>query len=382
MSGKGKCPCEGCRTDEGQKGPREEWPVALTMIRRLRLAEAYRLQSDTESRITLTRSPTDHPSPVPYGSLTMRPNQRAVEICRMLIDEADRLRIAVHENPDGSRVLDFGVETRGGLEAGRRMAEVCMAGLGAVEIVPALNPWRTPAVAVRTDHPTAACMAAQYAGWRVSADGFFAMGSGPMRALAHKEPLFEKIGHAAPEPWAVGILEASRLPPSVVCQRLAQQCGVEPARLILLVAPTGSQAGTVQVVARSAETAMHKLFELGFDLQRVESALGVTPLPVPTDDDFEAMGRTNDAVLYGSEVTLWVRGDDESIASLGPKIPSSASPDHGASFAELFRRYDKDFYRMDPMLFGPAVVTLANLDTGRTLRFGQIVEDLAVGGRR
>jgi methenyltetrahydromethanopterin cyclohydrolase len=306
----------------------------------------------------------------------MQLNQRAADICRNMIDEADRLRIAVHENQDGSRVLDCGVHVPGGLEAGRRMAEVCMAGLGTVEILPAFHPWRMPAVSVRTDHPLAACMAAQYAGWRISTEGYFAMGSGPMRALAHKEPLFEKIGHGEREPCAVGVLETSQLPPPAVCQKLAEQCGVDPAGLILLVAPTASQAGTLQVIARSAETAMHKLTELGFDLRRVESALGVAPLPPVARNDFEAMGRTNDAVLYGAEVTLWVRGDQESLAAVGPQIPSDASPDHGTPFAELFRRYEGDFYRMDPKLFGPAAVTLCNLDTGQTLRFGRVVPEL------
>jgi methenyltetrahydromethanopterin cyclohydrolase len=309
----------------------------------------------------------------------MQLNQRAAEICRQMIDDAVRLRIVIHENPDGSRVLDCGVRAPGGLEAGRRMAEVCMAGLGTVEILPPLNPCRMPLVSVRTDHPLAACMAAQYAGWRISTEGYFAMGSGPMRALAHKEPLFEKIGYEEPEPCAVGVLEASQLPPPAVCQKLAQQCGVAPTGLILLVAPTASQAGTVQVVARSAETAMHKLTELGFDLRRVESALGVAPLPPVARNDFEAMGRTNDAVLYGADVTLWVRGDQESLAAVGPQIPSSVSPDHGIPFAELFRRYEGDFYRMDPKLFGPAAVTLCNLDTGQTLRFGRIIPELAVG---
>jgi methenyltetrahydromethanopterin cyclohydrolase len=309
----------------------------------------------------------------------MQLNLRAAPICRQMSDEADWLRIAVHENPEGSRLLDCGVHVPGGLEAGRRMAEVCMAGLATVEILPALGPWRVPVISVRTDHPLAACMAAQYAGWRISTEGYFAMGSGPMRALAHREPLFEKIGHGEPEPCAVGVLEAAHLPPSSVCRKIAQQCGVDPTGLILLVAPTASPAGTLQVVARSAETAMHKLAELDFDLRRVESALGVAPLPPVGRNDFDAMGRTNDAVLYGAEVTLWVRGDQESLAAVGPQVPSSASPDHGTPFAELFRRYDGDFYRMDSKLFGPAAVTLCNLDTGQTLRFGQVVPELAVG---
>lgn len=308
-------------------------------------------------------------------------NRRALEICERGIADAERLRIAVHRYADGSRVVDCGIAARGGLEAGRLMASVSMAGLGDVELLPPRSPWSTPVVAVRTDHPTAACMASQYAGWRISGEGYFAMGSGPMRALARKEPLFEKIGALAePEPMAVGVLEASRLPPWAVCQQLAQQCGVQPPALVLLVAPTASQAGAVQVVARSVETAMHKLAELDFDLARVESALGAAPLPPVAANDFDAMGRTNDAVLYGAEVVLWVRGDQESLERIGPRIPSIASPDHGTPFVELFRRCEGDFYRMDPALFGPAVVTLHNLDTGQTLRFGRLVPELACPG--
>lgn len=308
-------------------------------------------------------------------------NRRALELCERGIADAERLRIAVHRNSDGSRVVDCGVAARGGLEAGRLLASVCMAGLGEIEILPPRSPWTTPVVAVRTDHPAAACMASQYAGWRISSEGYFAMGSGPMRALARKEPLFETMGGLVErETVAVGVLEASRLPPPAVCQRIAQRCGVEPSNLVLLVAPTASQAGAVQVVARSAETAMHKLAELDFDLARVESAFGVAPLPPVAANDFEAMGRTNDAVLYGAEVTLWVRGDPESLERIGPRIPSIASPDHGAAFVELFRRCEGDFYRMDPMLFGPAVVTLHHLDTGQTLRFGKLVPELACPG--
>ncbi len=51
-----------------------------------------------------------------------------------------------------------------------------------------------------------------------------------------------------------------------------------------------------------------------------------------------AIGRTNDAVLYGGEVVLWVRGDDASLEAVGPRVPSGASPDHGQAFAVIFER--------------------------------------------
>jgi methenyltetrahydromethanopterin cyclohydrolase len=301
----------------------------------------------------------------------MRLNQRAAVLSQRMIDEADALRVVVHRYPNGCRVIDCGIEAAGGLEAGRRVAEICLAGLGEVSYVARSEPTGAmPAVLVRTDHPLNACMSSQYAGWQLAREKFFAMASGPMRALAAREPLFEKIGRGEDEPVAVGVLEGRKLPPEKLCEEIAQRCRVAPEALTLLIAPTASQVGTVQVVARSVETAMHKLFELGFDLARVESGFGVAPLPPVAKDDLEAMGRTNDAILYGAEVTLWIRGAENEIKAVGQKIPSETSPDHGRPFLEIFNRYERDFYKIDPNLFAPAVVNLVSLESGRAFHFG------------
>jgi methenyltetrahydromethanopterin cyclohydrolase len=308
-------------------------------------------------------------------------NQQAAGLCEQVIYDADRLRVQLHVMRSGAKVLDFGTGgpgnragAVGGLEAGTRLAEICMAGLGLVRVVPASADLSSgPAVAVITDHPLAACMASQYAGWQISKGKFFAMGSGPMRAVAAKEELFRNICTPEKSTVAVGVLETRTLPSDEVCRELAADCSVEPEKLTLLVAPTASQAGGLQVVARAIETALHKLHELGFDLWRVESGYGVAPLPPVAENDLAAIGRTNDAILYGGEVTLWVRGDDESLQVIGPKVPSSGSPDHGQTFATIFERYDRDFYKIDPHLFSPAAVTFNNLDSGKSYRFGRLV---------
>lgn len=302
----------------------------------------------------------------------MNLNQQAAALCQTLQHRAAELRAEVHSIA-GATVIDLGVAARGGLEAGRALAEICLAGLGRVRIVPGdASVWQGPAIAVATDHPLAACIASQYAGWQIAVGKYFAMGSGPMRALAAKEALFQEfaLGEAAAE--AVGVLETSKLPPAEVVEYLARECSMAGERLTLLAARTASQAGTVQVVARSVETALHKLHELKFDLRRVESGWGTAPLPPPAADDLTGIGRTNDAILYAARVTLWVRGDDESLREVGPRLPSNASLDHGAPFAEIFRRAGHDFYQIDPLLFSPAEVTLANLDTGRCFTFGAV----------
>jgi methenyltetrahydromethanopterin cyclohydrolase len=307
----------------------------------------------------------------------MNLNQRSFEIYREMAARGAELRIAHEKLPGGTVLVDCGAAIGGGLEAGRRLAECCLAGLGRVAFVAAKSDvWSGPAVQVYTDQPVAACMAAQYAGWEVKVDDYFAMGSGPMRAAANKELLFEKIGYAERPEVAVGVLETRQAPTGRVATHLADQCGVDPSNLVLLFAPTASQAGNVQIVARSVETTMHKLFELGFDLDRVESGFGAAPLPPVAADDLAGIGRTNDAILYGAEVTLWVRGDDESLEAIGSRIPSNSSPDHGQPFAKIFARYDHDFYKIDRHLFSPAVVTLVNLDSGRSFRSGELAPEL------
>lgn len=307
-------------------------------------------------------------------------NQRAADLADLLALTSDSLRVEVHDLACGTRVIDLGIKAPGGFDAGLMLAEIGMAGLGQISLVPATGEFGAgSAVQVHTDHPLAACMASQYAGWAISGEKFFAMGSGPMRAAAGKEALFDTIGHRERPAMAVGVLETRKLPTEQVAQDIARACGIEPDKLTLLVAPTASIAGTLQVVARSIETALHKLFELQFDLSQITSAYGIAPLPPIAADDLAAIGRTNDAILYGGQVTLWVRGDDASLAEIGPRVPSNSSADHGQPFAAIFERYERDFYKIDPHLFSPAVVSFNNLDTGNVLRFGELRPDL-VGG--
>lgn len=300
-------------------------------------------------------------------------NHRARRICDFLSSIQDELCIERTELPSGATICDYGVSAKGGLRAGIHLAEICLTGLADVK----MNPGRFGQdVTVYTDHPIAACLASQYAGWQVTGENFFGMGSGPMRAARSREAIFDDIGFAETAHEVVGVLESSKLPTVEVCQQLAEECKVRAADLTLCVAPTASIAGTVQVVARSLETALHKIHELGFDLSQVRSGFGSAPLPPVAADDLIGIGRTNDAVLYGGEVTIWLEGSDAELEALAEKIPSRSSRDYGTPFQEIFERYEGDFYKIDPMLFSPARVTLNNLTTGRTYRAGECRDDI------
>lgn len=301
----------------------------------------------------------------------MTMNERANRIADDLERRAAELRIAV-SRVGGARVLDCGGAVTGSLAAGLLMARTCLADAAEVAYVPyPVAEVGGPAVQVTTDDPVRACLASQYAGWQVSVGSFFAMGSGPMRALAAREELFHHIVGKEESPVAVGVLESRKHPTEEVVTSIVTKLPKVAEHLTLLVAPASSLAGTAQVVARSVETALHKLHELKFDVSQVVSGYGVAPLPPVAADELGAIGRTNDAILYGGRVTLWVRADDEILAAIGPRVPSSASRDHGAPFAEVFKRYG-DFYKIDPLLFSPAEVEFRNLKTGKCHRFGRI----------
>lgn len=304
-------------------------------------------------------------------------NKCAQECFLQASQDSQRLRLGSVQLDCGAHVLDFGVNVLGGLEAGIHLARICMSGRAVINLTSGdRHVWPGPWVQVATDQPLAACMLSQYAGWPVKHDKFFAMGSGPMRLRRGKEELLQELAAADCEQLAVGTLECDCLLSEDVAQAMADECGVSTSQLLVAIAPTRSTAGCVQVVARSVETCMHKLHELGFDLAAVHSGYGLAPVPPPTPDFALGIGRTNDAILYGGQVTLWVDAEDDQIAEIGPKLPSSASSDYGQPFVEIFKQCQYDFYKIDPGLFSPAEITVLNSRSGRSWRFGELRGEL------
>ena len=305
-------------------------------------------------------------------------NERAWALADSCVARAGELRIASRTLTGGTRVIDAGVDAPGGLAAGLALAELCMGGLGHVAYVPLVIGGETwQGVQVWTDHPAECCMASQYAGWAINPDGYFAMGSGPLRAKARVEKeLFAKLGYAEDVSRGVLVLETRTLPTDDVAAWVARKAGVPAGGITFVVAPTASLAGGVQIVARSVETGLHKMDTLGFDVRRVVSAMGTAPLPPVAKNDLRAIGRTNDCVLYGGQARYMIRADDDELADLARRLPASASSDYGAPFYDIFKRYDNDFYKIDPMLFSPAEVWLTGATSGRTFHAGRLNPDV------
>jgi len=304
-------------------------------------------------------------------------NATAAPLVAALLEDAEALRLSTQRMGNGCLLVDAGIEAAGGLEAGRRIAEICLAGLGTVDL-PACGPvagWPSW-VRVHTTDPVLACLGSQYAGWSLShgegKGAFHALGSGPGRVLARKEPLFDELGYRDSFDRTCFVLEVDKAPPLPLVDKIARDCGVEPAALTLILTPTSSLAGAVQIVSRVLEVALHKAHALGFDLTAIRDGIGIAPLPPPAPDFMTAMGRTNDAILFAGQAQLFVTGDDAAAEDLARELPSSASRDYGRPFAEVFKAYRYDFFQIDPMLFSPARVMVSALQSGRSFRAGHL----------
>ncbi|HXI29619.1 MAG TPA: methenyltetrahydromethanopterin cyclohydrolase [Vicinamibacterales bacterium] len=308
----------------------------------------------------------------------LRMNEGAWRLADACSARAAEFRITSHVLSNGARVIDAGVEATGGLAAGCALAEMCMGGLGHVQLTSlTIGGESWPGLHVWTDHPAASCMASQYAGWAINPDGYFAMGSGPLRAKARVEKeLFRKLGYVEDAERGVLVLEGRTLPTDAVAEWVAGKSGLAASAITFAIAPTASLAGGIQIAARVLETGLHKMDAIGFDVTRVVSAFGTAPWPPVARSDMRAIGRTNDCILYGGQARYVVRADAAELEALVERLPASASPDYGTPFYDIFKRYDNDFYKIDPMLFSPAEVWLTSVTSGRTFHAGRVDLDV------
>lgn len=298
-------------------------------------------------------------------------NQRALSLLNDARPNADVLGLKISTLTNGADVFDFGSDRCGTMGGGILLAKICLADLADISITSSGDCMLPMNVSVATDHPLVGCMAAQYAGWPLSVGKYFAMCSGPARSARGNEAVLDEYQLTAKSKHVVAVLETSSLPDAEVAAVVAKECDVQPENVTLCVARTASLPGSIQVVARSVETAIHKLHELQFDLSCIKNAFGSAPLPPIAKKDLTSLGWTNDAVLYGATVQLYVDCEDETLESIGPQVPSSSSSEFGTPFLEIFERYEMDFYKIDKMLFSPARVIFNNLRSGHVFAFGQ-----------
>jgi methenyltetrahydromethanopterin cyclohydrolase len=292
-----------------------------------------------------------------------------------LVEKPDKFNVTVKQTRKGTTLIDAGIKAEGGFQAGRKIVEICLGGYGKAEIYSAnYGDFMLSSVFVYTNRPAVSTLGSQFADWQIKRDDFSAIGSGPARALVRRsKELYGKIGYKDESEDAVLVLETSSEPPEPVVEEIAKECRVQLKRLFLILVPTASVAGSTQVSGRIVETGLHKLVTLGLDPKRASHAYGSAPIAPVHPKFVNAMGRSNDAILYGGFAHYDVEGyGDEELGKFVAKAPSSASEGYGRPFKEIFKAACYDFYKVDPNLFAPAVVSLCNLDTGNSFIAGSV----------
>lgn len=308
---------------------------------------------------------------MPVADLSV--NREAEKLLNKLLTHANKYGVIVKKTKQGATLIDAGIKAKGGFQAGKIITEICLGGLGNVKIYASYYEDTTiPSVLVQTDHPAIAAMGSQFADWQIKHDDFFAIGSGPARALARKDSQFyQKIGYKDRADTTVMVLETGTEPPEPVIKEIADSCQIPVKGLSLILAPTTSVAGSTQVSGRIVETGIHKLMKLGIDPKKVTTAIGTAPIAPVHPKFIVAMGRTNDAILYAGRAHYNVTGyNDEELKKMVRKAPSSTSKHYGQPFQQIFKEASYDFYKIDPNLFAPAMVSACNIDTGNVFQAG------------
>ena len=309
-------------------------------------------------------------------------NLEAKKTVDLMIRKADELNLAVDVLNNGSTVIDAGVNVVGSFKAGELYTKVCLGGLADVGIsIPGdlSENFALPSVKIKTDFPAISTLGSQKAGWSVSVEDFFALGSGPARALALKPAeTYKEIGYKDEADLAILTLEADRLPGADVTEVIASDSKVSPENVYVLVAPTSSLVGSIQISGRVVENGTYKMLEfLHFDVNKVKHAAGIAPIAPVDPDGLKAMGKTNDAVLFGGRTYYYVESEEgDDVKSVAEKLPSSASAGYGKPFFDVFKEAEFDFYKIDKGMFAPAEVVINDLRTGEIFRTGYVNNEL------
>jgi methenyltetrahydromethanopterin cyclohydrolase len=311
-------------------------------------------------------------------------NNATLGLVKKLCNEAEKYNVTVEEAESGATLIDAGINADGGFFAGEIITEICLGGYGRANVSPMqYGDIVLPSVFVITDHPALSTLGSQFAGWQIKGDGFSAIASGPARALALKpKHLYEKLKYKDEANTAVLVLETEKKPPEAVIKQIAEKCKVTPKNLFLIMFSTTSLAGATQVSGRIVETGLHKLERLGLDPLIVKHAWGYAPIVPVHPSSGEAMGRTNDAILYGGTASYaLIYEDEEKLEKIVKAAPSSASKAmqearelaaKNPRFLEIFKEAGFDFYNVDPNIFAPAVMVVNNIKTGKTFRAGSL----------
>lgn len=303
-------------------------------------------------------------------------NQAAVRIIKeRILPYQEELNVRAFRSDCGVTVIDMGLKEKGGFLAAKLFSEAGMGGLGRMEYSSMrVGAHLVPAVLIHVDRPTIAELASHDAFLFYPYKGGTRSASGPCRAIRCQDPYVQASGYRDEKATeAVCHLQIHEMPGEETLLYLAEQSGVAPENLYVLVARTGGMTGAAQIAARNVEQVLPSLVDHGFDVHCIIEACGSAPLLCSADDETLAMGRVNDSLIYGQETNLYVRCADEEIERILPILPFNKNTDvYGTPFLDLFRRCDCQWTKVPRAWDAPCRVNFFNLATNHTFTAGAL----------
>ncbi len=306
-------------------------------------------------------------------------NQKARKIIHYMIENKELMNIEVHELSNGATVIDTGLNCPGSWAAARFLVEATLGGLGQVQYsTMELEGLELPQVEIYVDQPAIACLSCQLSGWPLpeakNQAGIVPLISGPARAVVCKDRFAQVVDYQDHSPEVVAAIQDNVLPDEKLTQLIATECKVDPRGVFILLAPTGSLVGSINVVARTLETAIWRLHTLGLDIKKTYSAWGKAPLPPVTKDEYQAMIRTNVYTYYGGTAAFFIEEDDEKIERIIKEIPLSprTTRNYGRSFSELLDEAGGNIFNVTDFVHNVTKIIMHNSKTGSTFQEGEI----------
>ncbi|MEW6623995.1 MAG: methenyltetrahydromethanopterin cyclohydrolase [Bacillota bacterium] len=306
-------------------------------------------------------------------------NRNAMEIVRSIIAKHETLNVGVLKYKNGSTIIDMGINYPGGWMAAQYFAEATLGGLGRLNYsIFNLDDLELPQIEIYADRPAIACLSCQLSGWALpevrNEAGIVPLISGPVRTVAREDSFAKEFAYQDSNHEVVVALQDNRMPEESLINYIAKTCKVNSQNIYVLVAPTGSIVGCVNVVARTLETSLWRLHHLGMDVNKIAAAWGRAPLPPITKDEYTAMIRTNTYTYYGGTAGFIVECEDNEIEKILHDIPLSpqTTQHYGVSFGELLKEANGNIFEIKDFVHNVTKVIFYNVRTGRTFRIGKI----------
>lgn len=307
-------------------------------------------------------------------------NKRAMKVVEEILENADALGCKVIKMDCGTTVIDMGLECKGSWSAGLLFTRACIGDLGEVSLGTfKLNDrYSFASVNLFIDQPLIACLGSQIAGWKLGEGEFATIGTGPARGIAKVESdwYFEMTDYSDSYDKAVLCLQDVKLPSEAIALEVAKACHLKPEDVYILISPSTCVVASVQVSARMLEQTCHKMFEKHFDPAQIVMIRGSAPIAPIVKDEMKAMGRINDALIYGSEIEVWVDAEDKDIAKVIHQLAGkTSSPNYGDLFEAVFEEAGRDFFYVDHDVHSVGKIQIHNVNTGRAYSAGEINYD-------